>query len=49
MFALLLVLLQVLVSHDGRLTTVGREHIDCAGQAFTAHPKVDPETGVLLG
>lgn len=33
------------MSEDGRLRTVGRERIKCLGQAFTAHPKVDPRTG----
>ena len=37
--------MQVAVSDDGRLHTVGRERIDCPGQVFTAHPKVDPSSG----
>ena len=41
-------LVQVEVSDDGKLTTLGREHIGGSGQPFTAHPKVDPETGSCL-
>lgn len=37
--------LQLFVSDDGRVSTVGKEPMGPLGGPFTAHPKVDLSTG----